>query len=195
MFKPNDQSVVTKYEVEINQKPYQCSVGRSGIVAAFDKKEGDGATPEGVFSLSPEVWYRSDKVDLEKIKHLNCRPITLNDGWCDDSKKPEYNQHVILPFDGSHEKLWRDDDAYDLIVVIPWNQQAATGKGSAIFLHVARESMPPTAGCVAFYKNDLLEILQYFSDDTQIIINKKEGISFSNLVNQIQNNLINVSSI
>lgn len=175
----------TKNEVEINGKLYPFAVGREGIKSANEKREGDGGTPEGTFPLIPEIWYRADKIKPEEIQtDLPLRPIQAQDGWCDDPKSPQYNKYVKLPFNGSHEKLFREDDAYDLFMVISWNPDGIPEKGSAIFLHVARESLSPTRGCIAFRKEDLLEIIQFFSPKTQITISQTEGISFTNLINQ-----------
>ncbi|WP_422041185.1 L,D-transpeptidase family protein [Roseibium sp.] len=123
-----------------------CALGRSGVIAR--KKEGDGATPLGCFELL-HVFYRPDRGRPPKTV-LPVEPITSDAGWCDDPGHRLYNRPVTLPFAASHEKMWRDDRLYDVVVVLDCNMYPAVrGRGSAIFFHIARESYTPTEGCVA----------------------------------------------
>jgi L,D-peptidoglycan transpeptidase YkuD (ErfK/YbiS/YcfS/YnhG family) len=143
-------------EAEINGQRYRCALGRTGILQ--DKKEGDGGTPAGTYPLR-EVFFREDRVS-RPATGLPIRSLTTQDGWADDANLPEYNTFVTLPYLGSHESLWREDHVYDIIVVVGYNDEPPVpGKGSAIFIHLAREGYTPTAGCIAFNKEDLLEIL------------------------------------
>ena len=97
--------------------------------------------------------------------------IAPNDGWCDDATHELYNKPVKLPFDASHEKLWRDDHAYDLIVPLGYNDDPImAGKGSAIFWHLAQPDWRGTEGCVAIEKAAMLEILRQCSTDTVMTI-------------------------
>lgn len=123
-----------------------CALGRSGVIAR--KKEGDGATPLGCFELL-HVFYRPDRGRAPKTV-LPVEPITCDAGWCDDPGHRLYNRPVKLPFAASHEKMWRDDRLYDVVVVLDCNMYPAVrGRGSAIFFHIARETYTPTEGCVA----------------------------------------------
>ncbi len=150
-------------------KTYPCAIGRSGIKPEEDKREGDGATPSGCFPLR-EVLYRADRVEEPKTK-LPSGEIELEDGWCDDPEDENYNQLITLPYEASHEELWREDHLYDIIVPIGYNDDPAIpGAGSAIFMHIAREDYAPTAGCVALKKEDLLEVLEGCTPETQICI-------------------------
>ena len=88
-------------------------------MAASEKREGDGATPVGTFALR-ELWYRADRLERPTCA-LATRTITPTDGWCDDPRHPFYNKHVQLPFAASHETLWRDDEVYNLIVPLGYN--------------------------------------------------------------------------
>ena len=134
----------------------RCAVGRAGIAA--DKREGDGATPAGVWPIR-NVLYRADRVDLATA--LPAAALDPNDGWCDDPADPDYNRKVTLPHRARCESLWRDDAVYDLIAVLGYNDApVAPGAGSAIFLHLAREDFAPTAGCVALAREDLLAVLR-----------------------------------
>lgn len=134
----------------------RCALGRSGLKA--DKREGDGATPIGTFPLR-EVFYRPDKVEPPRTT-LPLHPITQDMGWCDDPAHPDYNRLVQLPFDGSHELMWRSDHLYDLLAVLGYNDNPVEpNRGSAIFLHVASDGYGPTEGCVAIRRDDLMDIL------------------------------------
>ena len=86
--------------------------------------------------------------------------IGRDDGWCDDPADPAYNRPVKLPYAGRHEELWREDALYDLIVVLGYNDDpVVAGKGSAIFMHIARPDYGPTEGCVALKREDLVELV------------------------------------
>ncbi|MGE3713141.1 MAG: L,D-transpeptidase [Alphaproteobacteria bacterium] len=152
--------IVTNNILYFRNKEFRCAIGRSGV--APKHSEGDGTTPLGTFSLR-ECWYRADKLDMPETQ-LPLRVINPNDGWCDDPASLEYNQHVTLPYQPSHEKLWRDDATYDIIVPIGYNDAPILpGQGSAIFFHIAKPDYGPTEGCVAVSMTDMLEILPHLS--------------------------------
>ena len=134
----------------------RCAVGRAGLRA--DKQEGDEATPLGLLPLR-RVLYRADRLARPSAA-VPIEPLAPADGWCDDSSSHEYNCRVRLPFGNGHEALWRDDAIYDVIGVLGWNDAPIVrGRGSAIFLHVARPDYAPTEGCVALALPDLLACL------------------------------------
>ena len=136
---------------------FRCALGRTGIRA--DKREGDGATPVGCFTLR-RVLYRPDRMTPPETK-LPVSPIDPIDGWCDDPADPAYNQPVHLPHPASHEEMWRADGLYDVVVVIGHNDDPIIpGMGSAVFMHVAKPDYEPTAGCVALALPDLLALLK-----------------------------------
>ena len=139
-----------------------------------DKVEGDGATPAGEFPLR-RIYFRNDRLVLPPVG-LPARPISRHDGWCDDPRTDTYNRLVRIPNDWSHEKMWRDDGLYDLVVVVGYNDDPPEGEwGSAIFLHVAREDMAATKGCVAFTRADLLELLPLITRDTKLRVLSHPG--------------------
>lgn len=135
---------------------FRCAIGKGGITAK--KREGDHMTPVGCYELL-HVYYRPDKVQKPETS-LPTTEITPHMGWCDDPAYTEYNKLISLPFRGSHEKLWRDDAVYDVIVEINHNQPPIPGKGSAVFIHIARENYEGTEGCIALKREDLLTLLQ-----------------------------------
>lgn len=143
-----------------------CALGRGGVRA--DKREGDGATPLGTFRLR-RLWYRADRLEAPAPDGLDVRAIRPEDGWCDDPASADYNRPVVLPHPARHERLWRDDALYDLIVELGCNDDPVVpGAGSAIFLHVARSGYRPTEGCVAIARPDLLRLLTAVGPHTQL---------------------------
>jgi len=146
--------------LRFNGREYTCVLGRAGIVPA--KHEGDGGTPAGRFPLR-EVRYRADRVALPKTG-LPVVKTNPDDGWCDDPADAAYNRLVRLPYRADAEAMWREDNAYDVLAVIGYNDAPPVpGAGSAIFLHVARAApdgaLLPTAGCIALKEDDLLAVL------------------------------------
>ena len=135
---------------------FRCAVGRGGVRA--DKREGDGATPAGGLPLR-RVLYRADRVAVPSCR-LPTEPLSPTDGWCDDPIHGDYNRAVRLPHPARHEVLWRTDHLYDVIAVLGWNDAPVErGRGSAIFLHLARPDYAPTEGCVALAAADLRAVL------------------------------------
>ncbi|WP_119302537.1 L,D-transpeptidase family protein [Dongia deserti] len=146
----------TRGLARLGDRTFPCALGRSGLIA--NKREGDGGTPIGRFPFR-RLLYRADRVPHIETR-LPARHIEPADGWCDDPASPDYNRMVHLPHPARHEELWRDDHLYDLIVVIGHNDDPIVpGAGSAVFVHVARDDWGPTAGCIAFRREDLLAIL------------------------------------
>lgn len=153
---------------------YRCAIGKNGFTT--DKKEGDWATPVGCFPLR-EVFYRKDRIEKPKTV-LPIKEMQKDDGWSDDINDKDYNKLVKLPYSGSHEELWREDEVYDVVVPLGYNDDPpVSGKGSAIFMHVARPTYSPTAGCVALSLDDFTELLSKVSEDTQVCMVSDELIS------------------
>ncbi len=137
----------------------RCALGRTGVTPAEFKREGDGASPIGVWPMRQLFW-RADRL-ARPATGLPAVEIIPEAGWCDDPADPFYNRPVILPYPASHERLWREDHVYDLIVELGYNDgPIIPGNGSAIFLHLAREDFSPTEGCVACSLPDLLALLR-----------------------------------
>ena len=135
-----------------------CALGRSGAIAAADKREGDGATPLGAWRLR-RVLYRADWVGAP-VTALQSTAIGRDDGWCDAPYDRAYNRQVKLPYPASCERLWREDRLYDLVCVLGHNDDPPVpGLGSAIFLHVAKPGYAPTEGCIALARADLQGLL------------------------------------
>lgn len=153
--------------VEIAGRTFACVIGKEGKTAT--KQEGDGKSPCGTFPLR-QLLYRADRV-RKPITGLPVQPIRREDGWCDDPSHPAYNTHVVLPFSGRHEVLWRDDNAYDYVVVIGYNDNPVRGgAGSAIFMHLMQPDGRGTEGCVALSGNDMREVLALLGPRSTITI-------------------------
>jgi len=152
-------------------RTYPCALGKQGITRS--KTEGDMKTPKGIFPLRT-VFYRYDRLSKPIYSRVPMMALLQEDGWCDDPQDRAYNTAVMLPYHASAERLWREDNVYDVIIVLGHNDDPVeTGRGSAIFLHVARENsreqkLEATKGCIALKKQDLLEILQVLSPDTTL---------------------------
>jgi L,D-peptidoglycan transpeptidase YkuD (ErfK/YbiS/YcfS/YnhG family) len=145
----------------------RCAIGRGGI---GDKQgEGDGITPRGIWPLR-RLLYRADRMAAPRCV-LPVTPIKQDDGWCDAPNDPNYNRLVRLPYAASHEEMWRADPLYDLVLVIGYNDApVVAGKGSAIFLHLAKPDFAPTEGCVALTREDALAALAQLRDGDRIRI-------------------------
>ena len=149
-----------------------CALGRSGVSVC--KQEGDGATPVGCFLLR-SVLYRPDRTPAPKGL-LPIVPIRPQDGWVDDPNDSAYNRLVSLPYPARHERLWREDSVYDVIVILGYNDDPVTpGRGSAIFMHVAREQYQATEGCIALALVDLLDLLGHCSPASRLCVRSFAG--------------------
>lgn len=149
----------------------RCALGRSGVIAAADKREGDGASPLGVWPIR-RVLFRPDR-EPAPTTALPVVPIRPEDGWCDAPGDPAYNRPVTLPYPASAEALWREDRVYDLLVVLGHNDAPVVSPlGSAIFLHLIRDDGRPTEGCVALTRDDLLQVLARANRDAAIAIRR-----------------------
>ncbi len=147
---------------------FRCSLGKAGI----SKKvvEGDNITPKGIYKII-KIYYRGDRIKniISKIKLIK---IKNNMGWCDDPISKKYNQLIKLPTKYHHEKLYRNDKLYDIILVLDYNMNPIVkGKGSAIFLHLSKNLKNKTSGCVALRKKDMLELIKKIKKNTKVIIN------------------------
>ncbi len=168
---PTKIDVYSDGVLTLGEKRYRCELGKSGVTEAKTKKKGDGATPNGEYTIRM-VYYRPDTIDGKPKTKLNAKKLTPGDGWSDDANDPDhYNKFVTLPYSGSHENLWRKDRLYNLVIPLGYNDNPAVpGKGSAIFMHVAREALTPTRGCIALAESDLRQLLTQVTPTTTVII-------------------------
>jgi len=142
--------------VQLAHSVRQAAIGRGSVRPL--KREGDGGTPLGRFPIRL-VLYRADRA-LRPRGPLPVRAIRETDGWCDDPADRNYNRLIRLPSLRSAEGLKRADDLYDFVLVLGYNDRPRIrGRGSAIFVHLARPGYTPTEGCIAFSRRDLLAVL------------------------------------
>ena len=150
-----------------NDMKLQCALGHNGLTHM--KKEGDLSTPIGTFQFV-KIYYRSDRLGVKNFK-LDSSIIKENDGWCDDQNSKFYNQYVQFPFNDSAEHLFRDDNIYDIICVLNYNTSPIIpGRGSAIFLHIAKPGFLATEGCIAIEKEALIKIAINLTKKSKIVI-------------------------
>jgi L,D-peptidoglycan transpeptidase YkuD (ErfK/YbiS/YcfS/YnhG family) len=143
------------------------ALGRGGIMA--NKREGDGGTPRGVFRPR-KLWWRADRHPRPRT-FLTVRPIEPEDAWCEDPHSRHYNRPIRLNSHHSGDRLTRADHLYDLIIEIDHNTTPrVAGRGSAVFLHLARPDFSPTAGCVSMRKSAMLQLLRRLGPRTKIVI-------------------------
>ena len=157
-----------KYTLKIDEYEFKCSIGKNGL--SNTKIEGDKKTPKGMYELGP-LYYRADKVNIPKIL-INSIKIKPDMGWCDDLNFPtKYNKLIKTNKKINHEKLYRNDRKYDLLIPIKYNsKKTILGKGSCIFIHLTK-NYKPTAGCIALNKKDFIIMLKLLKKKTKIKIN------------------------
>ncbi|MDA7606262.1 L,D-transpeptidase family protein [Pelagibacteraceae bacterium] len=152
----------------LNEYKIKCAIGKRGITSK--KVEGDEKTPKGVFTFG-SIFYRKDKIIKIKTK-LKKIIIKKNMGWCDEPKSKYYNKRINFPFNFSAEKLWLNENIYDVIIVINYNlKPVIKNKGSAIFMHISKKNYQPTKGCIALKKKDIIYLAKIINRNTKIIIN------------------------
>jgi L,D-peptidoglycan transpeptidase YkuD (ErfK/YbiS/YcfS/YnhG family) len=143
------------------------ALGRGGILS--NKFEGDGGTPRGVFHPI-QLWWRADRHPRPRT-HLPMRPIRPDDAWSEDPNDRHYNQPIKRTRNGEGDRLMRKDHLYDFIIEIDHNTYPRIAhRGSAVFMHLARENFSPTAGCVGMTKSAMLQLLARIGPDTKIVI-------------------------
>jgi len=146
---------------------FPCALGRSGCKPL--KREGDGATPLGRYKLQ-RAYFRPDRL-VRPSTRLPMRATRIGDGWCDAPGDRNYNRPISHPYPASAERMWRQDQLYDIVVVLGYNDRPRVrGRGSAIFLHVARPNLAPTEGCIALRRSDLGKLIPLISGKTVLRI-------------------------
>jgi L,D-peptidoglycan transpeptidase YkuD (ErfK/YbiS/YcfS/YnhG family) len=160
-----DDLVLTRYGLRFQGETYPCTIGRNGVSGR--KREGDGATPRGTHRLVGML-YRPDRIARPAGWAL---PIGPGDLWSDDASDADYNTMVRVPYPHSHERLWRADPLYDLVILTDWNwPYAVKGRGSAIFIHQYRRPGFPTEGCIALSRAHLHRIAPRITLRTRLIV-------------------------
>ena len=158
--------LINKNYLTYNKLKVKCAIGKKGI--GYKRKEGDLITPIGQFKIK-YILYRKDRVKIST--KLKKKIIKKNMGWCDDPKSSHYNKLVKLPFAYNHEKLFKKENIYDIILVLNYNMNPIKkNKGSAIFIHVAKNNFKKTEGCVAIKKINLIKLIKKINPYTKVKI-------------------------
>jgi len=166
-----------KYLLKANNKIFECQIGDGGLSIPSKKIEGDKITPIGLWRLK-SVYYRADKILRPQLKRKNIlklNKITRNCGWCDDIISNYYNNYIninkFISTNLSYEKLWREDNAYDILLEISHNKNPTIkNKGSAIFIHCSFSDKRNTLGCIALKRRDLFYLVNNLKDKIYIKI-------------------------
>ena len=172
-------SLNKKYFLKVGNKVFRCQIGTAGLKNGAKKVEGDKTTPIGKWYLET-LYYRSDRVLRPKLKKKNVlkiNQITKYCGWCNDISSHYYNKYIKInnfrSLNTNYERLWRDDNVYDIIIEISYNTKPIIkNKGSAIFIHCSFEDFRTTAGCVALKKRDLMFLIKNIKSESTIQIKK-----------------------
>jgi len=159
-------SLKNKHTLQYDDFKFKCCIGKRGLTKF--KKEGDLKTPKGVFAIE-NLYFRSDRIK-KPVTKLKCVKIEKKMGWSNDINNKNYNKLIKINKNFSHEKLFRKDHKYDLLIPIKYNfEKIVPGKGSCIFLHLTK-NYKPTAGCIALKKKDFLILLKIIHKKTKIKI-------------------------
>jgi L,D-peptidoglycan transpeptidase YkuD (ErfK/YbiS/YcfS/YnhG family) len=161
---------INKNYLTYNKLKVKCAIGKKGI--GYKRKEGDLVTPRGQFKIK-YILYRKDRVKIST--KLKKKIIKKNMGWCDDPISEQYNKLVKLPFVYKHEQLFKKENTYDIILVLDYNMRPIKkNKGSAIFIHIAKNNFKRTKGCIAIKKKPLLKMIKEIKPNTKVIISLRK---------------------
>ncbi|MDB3949285.1 L,D-transpeptidase family protein [Candidatus Pelagibacter sp.] len=157
--------VKNKNTLIIDDFVLKCCVGKNGLKS--NKKEGDCATPKGLFKLK-KLYFRKDRLGIPRTK-IKKKIIKKNMAWCDDPKHKDYNEEIYISNKKYKENFYKINHVYDYLITISYNEKKIPYKGSAIFLHLT-ENYKPTAGCIALKKKDFEILLKLIDQKTKIKI-------------------------
>ncbi|MDZ7823900.1 MAG: hypothetical protein U5K75_07530 [Ahrensia sp.] len=161
---------VTKGIIKCETRHIYCALGRSG--PSVFKREGDGASPAHRPMGVVTGFFRGDRVRRPQSA-IQFEALDSDDGWCDAPSDPNYNLPVKLPFSASHEVMMRDDNLYNIGLVLDWNMSPrgrARYRGSAIFMHLCRPGFQPTQGCIGLKEGDMRWLLRHIDANTKFTI-------------------------
>ncbi len=149
---------------------YPCRIGKNGFVSGVKGREGDGKTPCGDYQIRFGL-YRDDRLPSPPPGDMKFMALQPDDGWCDDPEDRAYNRFIRLPYPASHERLHREDGAYDIVLVFSHNDgPPQKNLGSAVFLHVAQPDDRATLGCVAVSPDIMVKLVRFAQNGTILTI-------------------------
>ena len=166
--------IMSENRLFLNELNMPIRSGKGGYTPHEKGREGDSKTPLGTYHLRFGL-YRADRLPVPPPTNpqnpLNFRALRPDDGWCDASNDPAYNRFIKLPYPASHEALWREDGAYDILLVMSHNDSPPTqALGSAVFFHIAQSDDRETLGCIALAPDDMVRLLPKLQQDMPITI-------------------------
>jgi gamma-D-glutamyl-L-lysine dipeptidyl-peptidase len=155
--------------------PWQAETGSGHLLPAGARREGDHATPIGVFGVGATMYGNDPNPGG---LHYAYHRLTCGDWWDEDPYSPRYNRFVHVPcgltpgFAAWSEPLWTETVAYPYFAVIEFNmnpiRRGASGLGSGIFLH--NWVGGATEGCVALPQGELLDVLRWLKPSAHPVI-------------------------
>ncbi|MBR5522595.1 MAG: hypothetical protein IKV82_03935 [Akkermansia sp.] len=159
--------------------PMPGRLGRNGCVwglglhtnprKATVKREGDGRTPAGIFSLGG-LWV-THKTPVKHHRSIPLVKVGPQDLWVSDINTPHlYNRYVRLDHPAStawelREQMRQNDYPHSIKLLICHNTWETKGRpipgaGSSIFFHIwRRDGAAPTAGCTSMNEAHLRAII------------------------------------
>ncbi len=159
--------------IRFGGQTYPCRIGREGSIDQAKGREGDAKTPCGEYILRFGL-YRPDRLPGPPPSLLKFMALEPDDGWCDDPDDHAYNRFIRLPYPASHERMWREDGAYDLVLVMNHNDSPPEkGRGSAVFIHIAQPDDRGTLGCIALAPDAMIALVKYAQAGMKISISEK----------------------
>ena len=154
-------------QVFFKEKKFECFVGKNGI--GKKTREGDFITPKGSFKMK-KIYFREERINLVQ-SGIPLKKIKKTYSWCVDPKNKNYNNFLQKPLNCEYENLYRNDNLYDIIIVLDYNiNPIKKYKGSAIFVHCSEKNRKFTEGCIAINKNIILKIIREITPCSRLII-------------------------
>lgn len=162
---------------ELAFPPVPVNLGRNGVAPPYEKREGDGRTPAGMFPLRQAFGYPA--LFPGKFPY---RQVDTQDLWVDDVQSPDYNRWVWRGETraSSFEELLRPDPLYKYALVLDYNTEPVVRDlGSAIFIHLERSPGSGTAGCVSLPEKELVQVMEWLdpAERPQAVIGSASAVA------------------
>ena len=175
------------------------SSNNSNVRAASDpvKKEGDGKSPAGVFTLGTAFGYASQPLPGSKMPYLNLTPSIE---CVDDTGSKYYNRIVdrsVVTSDWNSSEHMRNVGGYRWGIVIDQNgidrngvvtegntNPPQAGGGSCVFLHIWRSHDQGTVGCTAMSQNDVETLLTWLDPARKPLLVQLPEPTYERLINR-----------
>lgn len=155
-------------------------VGRNGLCADEDHKEGCEQTPMGTYHFNKAFGIAEDPgCDMDYTR------VSEDTYWSgDDREGMHYNEMVDisdlpdLDMENS-EHIVDYEYEHQYCLNISFNEDGEPGRGSAIFLHCLGTQKPYTGGCVAIPEYSMKQVMQNVQEDCVVVIDTMENMGAS----------------